>query len=123
MGYGQTDGQTELVIRSHHKGDRMPFQSCPRQGKRSKIPEEEEAPEGGPRAAGVTETIARLCSLQAGHTHLLVALFLVQTLLLYSESLDCPKETLGNSGRTGREHRLESESPGVETLLCLFLLK
>lgn len=97
MGDGQTDGQTELVIRSHHKGDRMPFQSCPRQGKRSKIPEEE-APEGGPGAAGVTETIVRLCSLQAGHTHLLVALFLIQTLLLDSESLDCPKEILGNSG-------------------------
>jgi hypothetical protein len=89
--------QTELVIRTHHKGDRMPFHSSPGQWKRSEIPEEEGASEGGPRAAGVTETIARLCSLQAGHTHLLVALFLVQILLLYLEALDPPMENLRNS--------------------------
>lgn len=75
----------------------MPFQSCPKRGEPSNIPEEEEeeeAPEGGPRAAGVTETIVRLCSLQAGHTHLLVALFRVQTLLLYSDALDRSKGNL-----------------------------
>lgn len=122
MGDRQTDGQTELVIRSHHKGDRMPFQSCPRQGKRSKIPEEEEAPEGGPRAAGVTETIARLCSLQAGHTHLLVVLFLVQTLLLYSESLDCPKETLGNSEGQAESTDWNRKAPEWKLYSAFFFL-